>query len=224
MTAIKNCWNWCRQPVSGLSHLMGAILALVGLIWMVSESLQEGSVSKLIPSVVFGVSMVMLFLASALYHLLPVSEARLKFLRKIDHSSIYVFIAGSYTPICLLLLKDGKGPWIFGAVWGLAFLGVAFKFWRAKGEGSRWMRSGLYLAMGWLSVLIMPDLWRALPPGGIAWLIAGGLVYSLGAVVYALRWPDPFPEVFGFHEVWHLFVLGGSFCHFWMVKNYLLVM
>lgn len=163
--------------------------------------------------------MILLLLASSLYHLLPLSEKWVQRLRKLDHSAIYIFIAGSYTPVCLLLLQDGKGPIVSTLVWILAFMGVLLKLlWM---ESSRWVRVGLYVAMACVSVAIIPDICNRLPAGGLVWLFGGVFAYAVGALVYALKWPDPLPELVGFHELWHIFVLMGCFCHFWVVKEYL---
>lgn len=207
--------------MSGILHLAAAGFAGAGLIWLICRSGSYNPIFRLLPALVFGISMIFLFLASSLYHLLPLSEKGVRRLRKLDHSSIYVFIAGSYTPVCLMVLHDKKGLIIAAILWAIALVGVLVKiFWV---ERSRWVRIVPYLAMGWISVLILPDLWQRLPTGALVWLGAGGFAYSFGALVYALKWPDPLPNLFGFHEVWHLFVIGGCFCHFWMVKQYLLV-
>lgn len=205
-----------RHPWSGVSHVVGAVLSVGGLIWLLRLG-ADRSTWHVASFAAFGVSMLLLYASSSLYHLLPVSARGLVRLRRLDHAMIYVFIAGSYTPICLVPLRGGWGWPLFGAVWGLALLGIALKLvWL---EASRWLRIGLYLAMGWLALAALPELWRALPPAGLAWLGAGGLAYTLGSAVYALRWPDPFPSFLGFHEIWHFFVLAGSGCHFWLMRD-----
>ena len=217
---LRSLWRWFRQPVSGLSHLAAALLSAVGLVWLLRLVAASGAEARLAPLAIFGGSMVLLFTASALYHLLPVSERSVARLRKLDHSAIFVFIAGSYTPVCLLVLQGKKGLLLTVAIWAAALLGVLMKL--VSVGTSRWLRVGPYLLMGWMALLALPDLWAKLPGAGFAWLAAEGLIYSLGAVVYAAKWPDPLPERFGFHEVWHLFVIGGSFCHFWLVAQYVL--
>jgi hemolysin III len=210
-------WKWFRDPVSGLSHLAGAMVAVIGLIWISSTA--KGSTS-LTAGVVFGASMVLLFLSSAAYHLLPLPENRVAFLRKLDHESIYVFIAGSYTPVCVLLLPPDKGSRFLALVWAIAAIGISIKlFFKPQ---HRWIRASMYLAMGWMSVFILPDLWAKLPAAGMAWLLVGGGFYFFGAIIYATKRPNPFPPYFGFHEIWHLFVLGGTFSHFWLMKDYVL--
>lgn len=139
----------------------------------------------------------------------------------LDHAAIFVLIAGSYTPITLVTLQQQNPTlaWtLFAVVWGFAVLGVAFKLvWIGA---PRWVSVGLYLAMGWLAVAAIQPLVVAMPWQGVAWLAAGGLAYTVGAIVYARKWPDPFPRVFGYHELWHLFVLAGSACHFVMIARY----
>jgi hemolysin III len=211
--------KWLREPVSGLSHLAGALLALVALGVLLAGAAGEGRVDQLVAFGIFGCSLVALYGASALYHLLPVSPAAVAKLRRWDHIMIFVLIAGTYTPICLLALKGGWGVGLLGLVWTLAFCGVVLKLlWMGA---PRWLSVGIYLAMGWIAVVAASAILRAVPPGGIAWILAGGLVYSAGALIYGLKRPNPVPGVFGFHELWHLFVMAGSACHFWAMLQYI---
>ena len=207
-----------REPFSGLSHLAGGILAAAGLVGLLVTAAAAGSAERGIALGIYGGSLVGLYMASALYHLLPVSAAATAQLRKLDHAMIFVLIAGTYTPVCLLAL-EGVWRWsLLGTVWTLALGGVLLKLRRV---GARpWLTVALYLGLSWLSVAALPVLLRALPTGGLVWLAAGGLVYSAGAVVYAARRPDPLPGRFGYHELWHLFVIGGSACHFWALARY----
>lgn len=208
-----------REPVSGLTHLAGVLLALVGLCVLLSRASGAGRVDQTVAFGVFGCSLVALYGASALYHLLPVSPAVVAKLRTLDHAAIFILIAGTYTPICLLALEGGWGAGLLGLVWTLALCGVVVKiFWMGA---PRWLSVGLYLAMGWLAVIAIPAILQAVPPGGIAWILGGGLVYSAGAIIYGLKWPNLVPGVFGFHELWHLFVLVGSACHFLAVLLYI---
>ncbi|HYG56491.1 MAG TPA: hemolysin III family protein, partial [Symbiobacteriaceae bacterium] len=139
-------------------------------------------------------------------------------LRKLDHIMIFFLIAGTYTPYCLTVLR---GPWgwsLFGVIWSVALAGLVLKLvWMTA---PRWLYTSVYVAMGWLVVIAIVPLVRALP-GGFTWLLAGGLFYTVGAVLYATKWPNPLPRVFGFHEIWHLFVLAGSAAHFWGVYSFL---
>ena len=208
-----------REPVSGLTHLAGVLLALVGLGVLLVRASGAGRVDQFVAFGVFGCSLVALYGASTLYHLLPVSPAAVARLRKLDHVAIFVLIAGTYTPICVLALEGGWGAGLLGLVWTLALCGIVLKvFWM---DAPRWLSVGLYLAMGWLAVIAASAIFRAVPPGGMAWILGGGLVYSAGAVIYGLKWPDIRPGVFGFHELWHLFVLAGSACHFLAMLLYI---
>lgn len=215
-----------RHPISGLSHLVGACLALIGLFWLLHVPNSSGEVGeqngtlRMISALVFGISMVLLYSSSSLYHLLDLSDKAMRRLRQLDHSMVYIFIAGTCTPVLLVPLESTRGSLYCIVIWALAILGVLIKiFWV---ESSRWLRVSLYLAMSWLTVIPLPELVRALPFQGSAWFVAGGLAYTSGSVIYALKRPNPFPSVFGFHEIWHLFVLLGSFCHYWAIKQYIL--
>lgn len=201
-----------RDPVSGGLHLLGAILGAVGSIYLLSSSLERGSATHVWAFAIFGVSLVALYLSSSAYHLLNVSERARQVFRRIDHSMIFILIAGSYTPYALLVLK---GPLPFGllvGMWVLAAVGLLKKLlWI---QAPRWLSTALYLIMGWSVLLVVVPLAESLTRWGMIWLVAGGLAYTVGAVVYALKRPDPFPNVFGFHEIWHLFVLAGSTFHY----------
>jgi hemolysin III len=206
-----------REPVSGLTHLAGVLLALIALIVLLMRA--GGRVDQLVAFGIFGLSLIALYSASALYHLLPVSPAATARLRRLDHMTIFILIAGTYTPVCVLALEGGWRAGLLGLIWTLAFCGVALKLlWM---EAPRWLSVGVYLAMGWLAVIAASAIFRAIPYGGIAWILGGGLVYSAGALIYALKRPNLVPGVFGFHELWHLFVLAGSACHFWAMLRYI---
>ncbi len=131
-------------------------------------------------------------------------------------------MAGTYTPVCLIPLRGAWGWSVFGVIWGIAVCGIALKIlWMSA---PRWVSLTVYLVMGWLVVIALVPITRTVPQGGIAWMAAGGALYSIGAVIYGFKRPNPIPDYLGFHEIWHLFVMGGSFCHFWMMKAYVLPM
>lgn len=204
-----------REPISGLTHLVGVVLAVVALVVLLAAT--AGRVDQFVAFGIFGCSLIALYSASALYHLLPVSQAAVARLRRLDHMTIFILIAGTYTPICVLALEDGWG--LLGLVWTLALCGVVLKLlWM---DAPRWLSVGLYLAMGWVALVAASAIFRAVPSGGIAWIVGGGLVYSAGALIYGLKRPNPVPGVFGFHELWHLFVMAGSACHFWVMLRYI---
>ncbi|MCD8492261.1 MAG: hemolysin III family protein [Geovibrio sp.] len=161
-----------------------------------------------------------LYAASAAYHLIPLNEKGTRILKKLDHVMIFMMIAGTYTPFCLVPLRGGWGWSIFGIVWGFAVVGIFFKLFYI--HAPRFLSTSIYLAMGWISIVAIYPIVKNVPAGGVVWLAAGGLLYSVGAVIYALKKPNPWPGVFGFHEIWHIFVLAGSFCHFMVMLLYIL--
>jgi hemolysin III len=201
-----------RDPVSGLTHCIAAALAVLGTVLLIVRAASPVMPWHIVAFSIFGGGMILLYTASTLYHWLPVGERGVRLLRRVDHSMIFFYIAATYTPICLIPLR---GPWgwsMFGIVWGIALGGILMKiFWMTA---PRWLSTGIYLAMGWLVLVGIYPLVKAMSPASLVWLVSGGLVYSLGAVVYAVKWPDPLPRRFGFHEIFHLFVIGGSACHY----------
>ena len=211
--------NRFREPVNGLTHLVGGLLASVGVGVLLATAARAGRMDQLVAFGIFGFSLITLYTASALYHLLPLSPAGVARLRRVDHMSIFVLIAGTYTPFCLLALDGRWRVGLLGLVWGLALCGILLKVhWM---DAPRWLSVALYLGMGWVALVAAPALFQALPAGGMAWVLAGALVYSAGALIYGLKRPNPIPGVFGFHELWHLFVMAGSACHFWAVLGYI---
>lgn len=199
-----------REPVSGLTHLGGAIASAGGLAALLIIGWQ--GIEKIVSVLVYGLSLIGLFSASAVYHLAKVKPATLTILRKIDHSAIYLLIAGTYTPFCVNAFS-GFYRWGFLAViWGIALVGVLVKVFYI--HAPRWLSAGVYVLMGWLCVAAIREMTTALTPFTLAWLLAGGIVYTLGAVVYATKIFDFAPGKFGFHEVWHIFVLVGALSHF----------
>lgn len=213
--------RWLREPVNSLTHLAGALLSLVALVLMLV--LVWGDPWKMLAFALYGVSMVVLYTASTLLHSLRVRPEVERALRIFDHAAIFGLIAGTYTPVTLVTLKAYSptlGVALFSVAWGFALLGIVFKIvWI---DAPRWLSTGLYLLMGWLAIVAARPLLQALPPGGLLWLALGGLFYTVGALVYASKRPDPYPGVFGYHELWHLFVLAASGCHFIMMLRYVL--
>ena len=208
-----------REPVNGLTHLAGALLASVGLIVLLATAVREGRVDQIVAFGVFGFSLIALYTASTLYHLLPLSPLGVARLRRVDHMMIFVLIAGTYTPFCLLALDGAWQAGLLALIWSLALCGILLKlFWM---DAPRWLSVALYLGMGWVALVAAPALFRAVPIGGMAWVLAGALAYTTGALIYGFKRPNPVPGVFGFHELWHLFVMAGSACHFWAVLGYI---
>ncbi|MBO6794107.1 MAG: hemolysin III family protein [Balneolaceae bacterium] len=207
-----------REPFNAFTHLFGALVALAGTVLLIQNSTID-PVSYKLSFIVYGITVFLMFASSALYHTVQVSERTEEIYRMIDHIMIYLVIAGSYTPICAIAL-DGK--WQLGmllGIWIFAAIGVLKKvFWL---HAPRWFSTGLYLLMGWVAVIIFPQIWGVLPKGFSLWIIIGGLFYTIGAIIYGLKKPDPAPTWFGHHGIWHLFVIGGAFSHFWAIYNYL---
>lgn len=206
-----------RDPVSGLIHLFSAALALVGLVLLLILSRGEGL--KQLSMGIYGVSLVTLFTASAVYHLANPNETMLLKLRKFDHSAIYLLIAGTYTSICINFF-EGWLRWGFLAlIWGIALAGVIVKLFVINAP--RWVTAGVYLIMGWMALLVVKPMLQSMPAAALWWLLAGGLTYSIGAVIYITKKLDFWPGVFGFHEAWHVFVSLAALCHFIMIFRYI---
>lgn len=214
-------FNKLRDPFSGLSHLTGALLSILGLVVLVYLAVQHGEVKHVVAFSIFGASLILLYTASALYHLLPLSPKGVLLLRRIDHMMIFVLIAGTYTPVCLIPLQGGWGTSLLIGVWTLALAGILLKiFWM---NAPRWFSTLLYVVMGWLVIVAIWPLAKAISLGGLVWLALGGLFYTIGAVFYGTKWPpNIIPGWFGFHEVFHLFVMAGSFSHFWLMIKYIM--
>lgn len=198
------------RPWSAITHGVGAALAAAGTILLLARSAALGRWLPLFA--VYGLSMVCLYTASTLYHCLNVSVSGRLALRKYDHCSIYLLIAGSYTPLCLTVLRDAGGIPLTIAVWTLAAAGTVLTI--AKLAIPRWLTSAIYLFMGWLAIFAIAPIYRALPADGFAWLLAGGLLYTVGGVLYAVKWPGRNNPRFGCHEIFHVFILLGSAAHF----------
>jgi hemolysin III len=205
-----------REPVNGLTHLFAAVAALAGLVILLI--IARDSLARQGSLLIYGVSLVLMLSASATYHLVKGSPRCLAVLRRIDHVAIYLLIAGTYTPICYNLF-GGFWKWgMLSLIWALALLGIITKVLFINTP--RWFTASVYIAMGWLAVLALQEMLAVLPAGALFWLLAGGLAYTMGAVVYITRILDFVPGVFGFHEVWHIFVILGAFFHFLVMLLY----
>lgn len=199
-----------REPVNSLTHWAGAILAFGGLITLLIVS--WGSPVKMISLLIYGVSLIFLFSASATYHMVRVRDKALEVFRKIDHAAIYLLIAGTYTPFCV---NAFTGFWQWGMltiIWSLALIGILVKVFYIRAP--RWLNAAVYLLMGWLCLAAIGQILTTLPAWVIGWLVAGGVIYTLGAVVYITKIFNFVPGVFGFHEIWHIFVMLASAAHF----------
>ena len=199
-----------REPVNSLTHWGGAVLALIGLIALLIVG--WSTPAKVISLVVYGISLIFMFSASATYHMVQVKDKALEIFRKIDHSAIYALIAGTYTPFCI---NAFEGFWKWGMlsiIWSLAVVGIVVKVFYIRAP--RWLNAGIYVIMGWFSVSAAGQMLAALPAWVLTWLIIGGVIYTLGAIVYITKIFNFKPGVFGFHEVWHIFVLLAAAAHF----------
>lgn len=204
-----------REPMNGLTHFAGAVLAVVALVALIVRAAPMPW--HVAGFAVFGTGMVLLYTASTLYHWLPLSESGTRLWRRIDHSMIFIYIAASYTPICFVPLRGVWGWSLFGVVWGVALLGLGIKiFWL---EAPRWLSTSLYVGMGWVALVAIYPLLQAMPIAALLWLVGGGVLYTIGAVIYALKRPNG--RWLGFHEIFHLFVIAGSACHFWLMFHYI---
>jgi hemolysin III len=201
-----------KDPASALTHLVGAVLSVIGLFVLLYQGAVYGNTRYVVAFAIFGTSLILLYTASTLYHALHLSPQATLRLRKVDHMMIFLLIAGTYTPFCLLPLRGVWGWSLLGAVWGCAVVGMGVKlFWMTA---PRWLSTGFYVLMGWAVVVAIYPLARSVSAGSLAWMVTGGLIYTVGAVLYATKWPRLWPGKFGFHDLWHLFVMGGSLAHF----------
>lgn len=209
--------HYLREPVNALTHLSGAVLSLVGTIVLLCHT--NLSVLTITSIIIFGLSLIALYTTSGIYHLVYATDAILLKLRKLDHSMIFILIAGSYTPFCLLAL-EGAWQWsIITIVWILAIVGITLKmFWMTM---PRWVSTGFYIGMGWIALFALKPLYASLSAGGFTFLLLGGLMYTIGGVIYGLKKPN-ISKDFGFHEIFHIFVMLGSLCHYWAVLRYVL--
>lgn len=199
-----------REPVNGLTHLISAVAAFCGLFFLLA--LSWGNPVRVIGAGVFGLSLTLMFLASGLYHSVKGSPAVINRLRMFDHAAIFLLIAGTYTPICLLYLSGGWRWGFLGTVWSLAFIGSVVKSFIY--DAPRGLTAGVYLVMGWMVVVAINQFLQSVPAAVIFWIAAGGAFYTVGAIGYILKRPVLKPGVFGFHELWHVFVILAGASHY----------
>jgi hemolysin III len=200
------------ERFNSITHLIGAVLALAGAAVLVTFAAMDGDVRKIVSFSVYGFTLFLLYLVSTFYHSLSGPAKRL--FQMLDHQAIYLLIAGTYTPFTLVALKGALGWWMFGAIWGLALLGIVLDALPRK--GARVVPIVIYLVMGWFCLFALDPIVAALPPAGFRWLLVGGIFYTSGVVFYILdRW---YPWC---HGIWHLFVLAGSACHYFAILLFL---
>jgi hemolysin III len=200
------------ERLNSISHLIGAVLALAGGAVLITFAAMDGDIRRIISFSVYGFTLFLLYLISTIYHSLPGPAKRV--FQVLDHQAIYLLIAGTYTPFTLVALKGALAWWMFGAIWGLAAVGIVLDALPRK--GARVVPIIIYLVMGWLCLFALDPILAALPPAGFRWLLAGGIFYTAGIVFFILdHW---YPRC---HGIWHLFVLAGSACHYFAILLYL---
>jgi len=214
--------TYIREPINALTHLAGAILSVFALIAMIIKvtTLDNPTIIGLSAIITFGISMILLYATSATYHMVISSDKVLKFLQRLDHSMIFVLIAGTYTPFCLIAL-DGKSGWIlFSIITLIAICGIVFKL--AWFNCPRILSTSIYIIMGWMAIFVFKPLFISLSIEGLILLIAGGILYTIGGVIYALKPKCLDFKHLGFHEIFHIFIMLGSLCHFLCIYLYVI--
>ncbi len=203
-----------KDPGSALTHFIAMILALAASVPLIAKAARTPGSTHVLALTVFITSMILLYAASTVYHTLDISPKVNQILRKVDHMMIFILIAGTYTPVCAIVLGDRTGWLLLAAVWGIACIGMVMNaLWISC---PKWLSSLIYIALGWLCVLAFGKITSALPESAFIWLLTGGIIYTIGGVIYALKLPvfNARCRWFGSHEVFHLFVMAGSFCHY----------
>lgn len=206
-----------KDPGSALTHFIAMILALFASIPLLIKAARTPDHIHVLALTIFITSMVLLYAASTIYHTLDISPKVNQILRKVDHMMIFILIAGTYTPVCLLVLGDHTGWMLLSAVWAIAAVGIVINaLWITC---PKWFSSIIYIAMGWVCIFAFGKIVSALPAEAFGWLLAGGIIYTVGGVIYALKLPifNSRHKNFGSHEIFHLFVMGGSLCHYIMM-------
>lgn len=211
-----------KDPGSAITHFIGMLMAVFAAVPLIIKATHEPSPIYVVSIAIYAASLILLYAASTIYHTFDRSEKINTILKKIDHIMISVLIAGSYTPICLLVLGGRLGIILLAIVWSIAIAGILIKaFWVYC---PKWVSSVLYIGMGWTCVLAFTQLLNSMSPAAFGWLLAGGLIYTAGGIIYALKLPifNMKHKDFGSHEIFHLFVMGGSICHFVVMYAFVL--
>ena len=210
-----------KDPGSAITHGIAMLLAMAGTAPLLIKAGKQPGTLHITALSIFILTMIMLYGASTIYHSVNSTEKVNRRLRKMDHMMIFIMIAGSYTPICLIALHNRIGYILCALVWGIAILGIILKgCWI---NCPKWLSSVLYITMGWLCVLAFVPIYHALPRGGFFWLLAGGIIYTIGGIIYALKLPifNSRHKNFGSHEIFHVFIMLGSACHFVLMYFYI---
>ncbi|MBE5870924.1 MAG: hemolysin III family protein [Lachnospiraceae bacterium] len=212
-----------REPGSAITHFIAMCFSMGAGIPLLMKASSFGTLC-LTAMIIFILSMILLYGASATYHSINLSDSVIRIFRKIDHSMIFVLIAGSYTPVCMIVLGGSTGYKLLALVWSIALLGITVKIlWITC---PKWFSSVIYIAMGWICVFYLSAIYDSIPFAAFMWLLTGGIIYTVGGVIYALKLPlfNRKHACFGSHEIFHLFVMGGSFCHFIFMYQYVLAL
>ena len=213
-----------KDPGSAITHFIALLLAMLAVSPLLSKAAREPDNLHVIALGIFITSMILLYAASTIYHSFDINEKVNRRLKKLDHMMISVLIAGSYTPVCLIALNNRTGYLLCAAVWAVAILGIIIK--ACWINCPKWFSSVLYIGMGWMVVLAFSQIFHALSRPAFGWLLAGGIIYTIGGIIYALKLPifNSRHTNFGSHEIFHLFVMGGSACHFVVMYQYIATM
>ena len=213
--------NYLREPINGFTHLAGAILSFIGLLALVIKtSINSPSVLSLTAVIIFGISMILLYSASPGYHVVVSNDKVISFLRRVDHAMIFLLIAGSYTPFCLISLDKITGVTMFWIIFTIAIVGICFKLiWF---NCPRWLSTLIYVAMGWMAIFLIDPLRNSLSTQGLNLLIMGGIFYTIGALIYATKPKFLKMKYLGYHEIFHIFIMFGTLCHFLCVFKYVI--
>lgn len=213
--------TYIREPINGLTHLAGAIFSFVALLALIIKaSLKTGSPLAITAVTIFGISMILLYSASATYHMVIAKDKVIAFLRRLDHSMIFILITGTYTPFCLITLNGVTGWILFAIIASAAVLGVVFKM--VWFHCPRWLSTALYLIMGWMIVFVISPLAGSIATAGLLLLILGGVFYTIGGVIYATKPKFLQSKFMGFHEIFHIFIMLGTLAHFLSIYLFVL--
>ncbi len=221
--AMKKSFHF-KDPGSAITHLIGLVAAIAFTPAIIVRACRYSGAVTITSIAIFMLSMILLYGASTTYHTFNISDKKNKILKKLDHCMIFVLIAGSYTPICLVVLSGQIGLTMLVLVWSIALLGIVFKLlWVTC---PKWVSSVLYISMGWICVFAFTQIISSMPHAAFNWLLAGGLIYTIGGIIYALKLPffNLKHQNFGSHEIFHLFVMGGSICHYIMMYQFITMM
>jgi len=213
--------NALRQPINGFLYIIGALLSIVAVAFLAFHVIRQKKIRHIISFAIYGISLVAMYTISALYHSLRISQVATDILRQLDHALIYFLIVGSCTPVFLIVLRRGWRWSLLGVNWGLAAFGIALRLiFRYPPRAAIVAFFIFYILMGWLLVIAWRPLVKAIPKRGMLWLVAGGLLYTAGAIILNIAGLD-FGNGLGGQQVWPLFVMAGSFCHFWVMLRYI---